>query len=186
MERTEFAVIDVETTHGDPTQGRIIEVAMVAHNGVRLLEHWSTLVRPRAELPWFIQRLTGIGPAMLADAPTFPTVAKALHDAVEGRILVAHNARFDLAALQHEFARTGLSFQPDTLCTERLCRQLLPNLSHYNLVSLCHHFGIEHDKQHRALHDAAATLELFLRMRIEFGHETVMSTAVRWPREKRA
>jgi DNA polymerase III subunit epsilon len=186
MSSPEFAVIDVETTHGDPTKGHIIEVALVAHNGIKMLEHWTSLVRPRAELPWFIQRLTGIGPAMLADAPIFPTVAKRLRDGVEGRILVAHNVRYDLTALQHEFARTGLTFQPDTLCTERLCRQLMPGLSHYNLISLCRYFGIETVANHRALNDAAATLAILLLLRNEFGHERVMSAVTPWSHRKAA
>ncbi len=186
MAPAEFVVVDVETTHGDPMKGHIIEVAVIAHNGLHELDRWSTLVRPRTELPPFIQRLTGINPGMLEDAPLFPTVARRLRDTTQHRLMVAHNVRYDMTALQHELGRTGLSYQPATLCTERLCRQLLPDIAHYNLGSLCRYFGIPQGLKHRAAHDAQATLELLLRLIDEFGRERLMRSAVPWQLEERA
>lgn len=178
MEPLEFVIIDVETTHGDPMQGSIIEVAVIVHDGLRELDRWNTLVRTRQEIPPFIRRLTGITPAMLTKAPSFTEVAISLKASTEGRIMVAHNVRFDMTALQHELARTGLSYHPDTLCTERLARQLIPGLTHYNLGSLCRHLGILRGHQHRAAHDAQATLALLLRMVADHGRDRVLSTIV--------
>jgi DNA polymerase-3 subunit epsilon len=181
-----FAVVDVETTHGDPMQGHIIELAVLVHDGERELDAWSSLVRPRAPLPPFIARLTGIREPMLREAPLFSGVARSLMDLTRDRLMVAHNIRYDMTALEHEFARTGLVFHRNTLCTERLSRQLVPNLTHYNLGSLCRYFGIPFEGRHRALNDARATLQLFLRLRAEFGEDRLRTAASWWPREQRA
>ncbi len=186
MERTEFVVVDVETTHGDPMKGRIIEVAVLVHDGVRELDRWNTLVDPRVEIPEFIQKLTGISPALLEHAPQFPEVAKSLRISTEGRIMVAHNVRYDMTAIQHEFARTGLSYHPATLCTERLARQLVPDLAYYNLASLTRYFGHAQGHKHRAAHDAQATLVLLLRLINDHGLERVLSAVVPWAQEQRA
>src|SRR5262245_46986578 len=137
-----FAVIDVETTHGDPRVGRIIELALLLHDGERVVDGWSTLVDPKDKLPGFVQRLTGIDREQLRGAPTFRQVARMLQGFTRGRTIVAHNARFDMTALTCEFQRVGLRFERTALCTEQLGRQLLPGLSHYNLGSLCRHLGI--------------------------------------------
>lgn len=181
-----FAVVDVETSLGDPIRGRIIEVAVIVHDGIREHDRWNTLVRQQEEIPVFIQRLTGIRPAMLHDAPTFVDVARRLRSSTHQRTMVAHNVRFDMTAIQHELARTGLSYHPDTLCTERLSRQLHPNLPHYNLGSLCRYFGITQGHKHRAAHDAQATLELLLRLIAEHGQERVMQAVVPRAHEQRA
>lgn len=169
-----YAVIDVEVTEGDPTQGRIMEVAVIALDGAQERLRWDSLVQPFRPVPGFARRLTGITDGMLRDAPAFHEVARTLLTLTQDRIVVAHNVRFDMAALRHEFARTGLPFERATLCTERLGRQLLPQLQHYNLVSLCRCLGIPFPKAHRSLPDAAATAELLKRLLAQFGPEAVL------------
>ena len=179
-------MLDVETTSGDPCEGRVIEVAVVVFDGDEERLVWETLVDPRTPLPPFIRRLTGITEHMLLDAPFFPEVARSLATLTQDRVIVAHNARYDITALDHEFARTGLSFQPSTLCTERLSRQLVPNLSHYNLGSLCRYFGIPFEAQHRACSDATATAALLMRLIAEFGEERVLQDVSVMKRAMRA
>lgn len=186
MTQQAFAVVDVETTHGDPMQGHIIELAVIVHDGENEMEAWSSLVRPRSPLPGFIQRLTGIHERMLVGAPIFQEVARSLMQLTHDRLMVAHNIRYDMTALEHEFARTGLVLERNTLCTEKLSRQLVPNLTHYNLGSLCRYFGIPFEGHHRALNDARAALQLFLRLKAEFGEDRLRDTALVWPAERRA
>lgn len=182
----EFVIVDVETTHGDPMQGSIIEVAVIVHDGLRELDRWNTLVHTRLEIPPFIQRLTGITSKMLEKAPPFAQVAQSLRASTAERIMVAHNVRYDMTALQHELARTGLSYHPATLCTERLARQLIPGLTHYNLGSLCRHLGITRGHEHRAAHDAQATLALLLRLIEDHGRERVLASVIPWSEKQRA
>lgn len=186
MERLRFAVLDVETTSGDPTEGRVMEVAVLALDGVHERLRWDSLIQPRTRIPGFIRRLTGIEPAMLTEAPAFVDVVRTLETLTQDRIVVAHNVRFDMTALEHEFARTGLVFDRSTLCTERLARQLVPHLPHYNLGSLCRYFGIEFRAAHRALSDAEATAGLLKRLLDEFGEDRILATVTSWPKALRA
>jgi DNA polymerase III subunit epsilon len=175
-----YAVLDVETTSGDPCLGRVIEVAVLAFDGALERLRWDSLVDPGMSIPPFIRRLTGMDDAMLQDAPVFAEVARSLSTITQDRIIVAHNVRYDITALEYEFARTGLCFVRSTLCTEKLCRQLLPGLTHYNLGSLCRYFGIPFTAWHRATPDAQATAALFFRLQQEFGEDRLL-TGVHMP-----
>ena len=169
-----YAILDVETTSGDPCEGRVIEVAVLAFDGRNERLRWESFVDPRMAVPPFIRKLTGIDDGMLKDAPAFLEVARSLATITEDRILVAHNVRYDLTALEHEFARIGLVFERNALCTEKLSRQLVPDLSHYNLGSLCRYFGIPFMARHRAGSDAEATALLLQRLIDLFGEARVL------------
>ena len=169
MRKAKYAVIDVETTHGDPCQGRVIELAVLLHDGVSIIDGWSTYVRPRVAIPAFVTKLTGIHCDHVQDAPTFEQTARMLQGFTRGRTIVAHNARYDMTVLTHEFHRVGMSFERTALCTEVLSRQLVPGLTHYNLGSLCRHLGIDLEARHRALPDARATAELFTQLMAQCG-----------------
>ncbi|HMU15358.1 MAG: 3'-5' exonuclease [Bacteroidetes bacterium] len=178
MPPSEFVVIDVETTNGDPLHAGIIEVAVIVHDDLQEVERWNTLVRSTRTISPFVERLTGIRSGMLVTAPTFADVAPRLGASVKDRIMVAHNVRYDMTALQQEFARTGTHFGPDTLCTERLARRLIPGLTHYNLGNLCRHLGISRGHEHRAAHDAQATLNLLLRLIQDHGSARILEAVV--------
>ncbi|MBL7963460.1 MAG: 3'-5' exonuclease [Flavobacteriales bacterium] len=169
MSAAPFAIMDVETTHGDPRQGRIMEVAIVLHDGRSAVDRWHSLIDPREPIPPFIRQLTGLREHMLKGAPTFARIARMIDGFTRDRIVVAHNTRYDLTALDHEFARTGLRYDRDTLCTEQLCRRLLPQLAHHNLGSMCRYFGIPFEVAHRAMSDAEATAALLGALMNRFG-----------------
>jgi DNA polymerase-3 subunit epsilon len=177
-----YAVLDVETTNGDPRVGEVMEVAVIMLDGKLERDRWNSLVLPSGRIPPFIRRLTGITDGMVASAPRFHEVVRPLETHTQDRIVVAHNVRFDMTALEHEFARTGLVFERDTVCTERLSRRLLPGLEHYNLGSLCRHLGIPFTAAHRAVADAEATALLFLKLVEEFGMAPVHEQVTTWPR----
>jgi DNA polymerase-3 subunit epsilon len=183
---TRFAVLDVETTCGDPTEGRVMEVAVVAIDGRTERLRWESLVNPRTSVPPFVRRLTGIQPVALREAPVFVEVVRTLETLTQDRIVVAHNVRFDMTALEHEFARTGMVFERPTLCTERLARRLMPHLPRYNLGSLCRHLGVPFAAAHRALSDAEATATLLMRMVERFGEESVLEGVAPWSHALRA
>ena len=180
MSVPKFAILDVETTSGDPTVGRVMEVAVLAYDGHQERLRWESLVDPRTKIPPFIVKLTGITQEMINTSPTFPMVVRTLQTLTQDRIVVAHNVRYDMTSLEHEFARTGLLFDRGTLCTERASRRFLPHLSHYNLGSLCRYFGIPMTGKHRAGLDAEATAALLLKLIANFGEEAVLECASTW------
>ncbi|SEI74376.1 DNA polymerase-3 subunit epsilon [Cyclobacterium xiamenense] len=159
-----YAIVDIETTGGFAAQHRIIEIAVVFHDGEKITGHYQQLLNPRRSLPAFITGLTGIDAGMLADAPDFSAIANDLWDLLEGKIFVAHNVSFDYNFVKQAFAQENKDFKPRRLCTVRLGRKIFPGLRSYSLGQLCEARGIRVKDRHRALGDAWATALLFEQM----------------------
>lgn len=145
--------VDLETTGGNALADRITEIGVV-EVGPHGIEQWSTLLDPAESIPPFIQQLTGITNEMVRGQPSFETLAQGLAERLQGKLFVAHNARFDYGFLKNEFRRAGISFQADVLCTVRLSRLLFPAAARHGLDALIARFGLEPLGRHRALADA--------------------------------
>lgn len=159
-----FAVVDIETTGGNFHQDRIIEVAVVIHNGVQVVAEYTSLVNPEKPIQPFISRLTGISNKMVKDAPTFEDIAEELADVLKGHVFVAHNVRFDYGFIKASFKRVGISYRAPHFCTVELSREIFPGYPSYSLGKLSRSMGISVAHRHRAFGDAAATAELLSRM----------------------
>lgn len=146
--------LDLETTGATPTSDRITEIGLLEVQSGCLVDTWSQLVNPEARIPPFIESLTGITSAMVENQPTFEQLAPALFERLQGKILVAHNARFDYGFLRNEFLRFGLNYRAKVLCTVKLSRALFPQHRRHNLDSLIERHGLSCDARHRALGDA--------------------------------
>lgn len=161
MRETKYAIIDIETTGGQANRSRITEIAVVLHDGKKVIETFETLINPECYIPYGITELTGITQEMVMEAPKFYEVAKEIVKMTEGAVFVAHNVRFDYTFIKEEFARLGYTYTRKQLCTVRLSRKVFPGLPSYSLENLIHHFGIKVTERHRAMADAMATAELF-------------------------
>ncbi len=170
--------VDVETTGAHPAYDRITEVGLVEVDQGRLGGEWSTLLNPGVTIPPAIQSLTGITNDMVALAPRFEEIARDLYRRLEGRLLVAHNARFDYGFLRNEFSRAGLRFTSRVLCTVKLSRKLYPQETRHNLDALTARHGIACEQRHRALGDARALWQLANRWRHDLDPD-VITRAVR-------
>lgn len=156
-----FIIIDIETTGNRSKYSSITEIAIYQHNGQRVTNHYSTLINPGIDIPYYITKLTGISNQMVRNAPKFYEVAKTIVELTAGRTFVAHNAKFDYNFIKEEFTRLGYNFHSKTLCTVQLSRKLLPGHKSYSLGKLCSDLGIEINGRHRASGDALATVKLF-------------------------
>lgn len=155
--------VDLETTGARAGCDRITEIGLVEVAADGVVSEWSSLVNPETPIPPFIERLTGISDAMVADAPRFGEIAAGVLARLEGRLFVAHNARFDYGFLRHEFKRAGLDFRADVLCSVKLSRKLFPQHHKHNLGALIERHQLAVDARHRALADARA-IHAFWRM----------------------
>ena len=169
--------LDVETTGATAHFDRITEIGLVEVDHGRPVGEWSSLVNPQMRIPLSIQTLTGITDAMVADAPTFADLAEELFARLEGKVLVAHNARFDYGFLKNEFRRLGLRYQPKVLCTVKLSRRLFPQHRRHNLDSLIERHGLSCGDRHRALADARVLWDFTRQIHLDLG-ATVISEAV--------
>ena len=156
-----YAIVDLETTGGQPAQDRITEIAVYIHDGEKIVDEYATLLNPGRNIPPFITQLTGITNDMVRDAPKFHEVARKVVEITEGCVFVAHNVRFDYSFLKKEFADLGYNYSRKTLCTVRLSRSLIPGQPSYSLGKLCQNIGIPLNGRHRAAGDAHATALLF-------------------------
>ena len=170
-----FAIIDVETTGGVARFERITEIAIVLHDGEKVVSTFSTLINPEKSIPPGITQLTGITNEMVEQAPKFYEVAKQIVELTEDAVFVAHNVSFDYNFIREEFARLGYTFSRKQLCTVRLSRKVFPGLPSYSLSNLKRHFGISAARSHRALDDTLATAELFERILAEQSGKTIRS-----------
>jgi DNA polymerase-3 subunit epsilon len=162
-----FVFVDLETTGANAQRDRITEVGIVEWDGEHMRE-WSSLVNPETAIPPFIQQLTGINDAMVADAPTFAALAESLLPRLAGRIFVAHNARFDYGFLKHEFKRVGVDFRARVVCTVKLSKKLFPGEYKHNLDAVAARNGLSADgDRHRALTDARLIYQFLAKLRAE-------------------
>ena len=157
----EYAIIDIETTGGRAGRDRITEIAIVIHDGEKVIDQFETLLDPEVSIPLNIIRITGITNEMVQGQPKFYEVAKQIVQMTEGRVFVAHNVRFDYGFIRAEFARLGFTYSRRQLCTVRLSRKVFPGLRSYSLGNLIKHFKIKVKDRHRAMADTMATVELF-------------------------
>jgi DNA polymerase III subunit epsilon len=159
---TTFVVLDLETTGLRPDHDRITEVGAVKVRGGEVLGELRTFVHPGRPIPPAITAVTGITDAMVRDAPrigaVLPTVLAFLGDAV----LVAHNARFDVAFLRAAaLAHDGRTFEPIVVDTAQLARRLVRDeVRNCRLSTLAQHFRSPIRPDHRALTDARATVDV--------------------------
>ena len=157
----EFAVVDLETT-GLGVRDRVVEIGVVISDARgTILREWESLVQPGCAIP--TTAIHGISAADVRDAPRFAGVAAELAELLDQRVLVAHNAPFDLRFLRREFAAVEVEFAPlrcHYLDTCVLGRAAYPSSPSRSLRTLLEMAGIDNAAAHTALADARATAGL--------------------------
>jgi len=159
----ELVCVDLETTGGSSALNRIIEIGIVHLAGGTVVDEWSSLVNPGTRVPPSIEAFTGITNRMVADAPRFADIADLVRERLEGRLFVAHNARFDYGFLRREFQRLGRNYRSPVLCSVKLSRRLHPEERGHGLDAVMARHGLDCSARHRALGDARVVAE-FLRL----------------------
>lgn len=155
-----FIAIDVETT-GLEKDAHIIEIAMVAVNDGKVVDHFQSFVRPPKAIPRDISQLTGITNHMVSDAPTWKDIEDDVLAFIGDRLLVAHNVEFDRNRLAFEI---GHHLPNDWLDTHDLAKLFLPTLTSYKLVAIASHLNIEDNAHHRAYNDALVCAAVAVRL----------------------
>ena len=158
----EFVAVDTETNGLASDLCELTEVGAVLVGGGELHDTFDSLVRTERPLSRGIQRFTGITQAMVDAAPPAHEVLEDLGELLEGRVLIAHSARFDTRVLSQAFERCGLDWpKPPVICTVELARKCAPLARKRGLASLADSLGIEVTEVHRALPDALTCARVF-------------------------
>lgn len=156
-----FICLDIETTGLNPKDDHVIEVAIVRFDHEKIIEEWSSLVKPPIQIPEFSKRLTGIDDEMVADAPTLDGLKEIIIEKVGADPIMGHFIFFDVNFLN----KHGFDLENQQLDTCQLMQVLLPNEPSYSLEVLTKKLDITQEDAHRALDDVKANIELFWKMR---------------------
>jgi len=164
LERATYVVVDLETTGLRPGSSHICEIGAVRVRELELAEEFQTLVDPRVPIGPVISALTGLRDGELRGAPRAAVAVRRFLAFAGDAVIVAHNARFDLAFLDRETERlTGARLAGPVVDTVGLARRLLRGRdTRFGLASLSHFFGTDARPCHRALPDAQATAEILV------------------------
>ena len=157
-----YIAIDFETATG--SMNSACSVATVEVRDGQLKESWTTLIQPpKLAFDDFNIGIHGISPKHVEDAPTFAEIWQELKERLAGKIVVAHNASFDMGVLKASLLANHLQaplFR--TCCTVRISRKVWPDLVDHKLNTVGAHLNINF-QHHRALDDArtCAAIPLF-------------------------
>ena len=158
-----FVALDLETTGARAGEGKITEIGAVRIEGLKEVRFFSTLVNPMRSIPPMITQITGITQEMVADAPRIEEVIPELLEFLEGAVVVAHNAPFDVGFLNYELRRLkGRRLGEGAIDTLPLARALAPGLPNYRLQTVADSLGAPVTACHRALADARAAGHVFV------------------------
>ena len=164
IDEADYLVIDFETTGLSPDAGdRACEIGAVKLRGGAVMETFGTLIDPQRPVSAGAYAVNGISPKMLIGAPTFSEIAGRLRNMMEGTVLVAYNAPFDLGFLTNEFRLAGSPPLTNKVVDAlAIARQLFPGLGRYPQENVARVAGIQFPVKHRALEDAMVTSQLFM------------------------
>ena len=161
-------VLDTETTGLDPATGdRVLEVAAVElENLVPTGRHFHVLIDPERDVPEEAVRVHGFTREMLIGKPKFAEILPGLLEFLGDDPVVAHNAVFDFAFLDHEFKRAGAAPIPRSRMVDTLvlAKKRFPGLPN-SLDALCRRYGI--DNSMRTSHNAVLDVQLLAQVYLE-------------------
>ena len=165
-----YVVFDLETTGFSPIKDKIIEIGAVKVENGKITDRFSTFVNPKVPIPFEITQLTSITDQMVLEAPDIETVLPQFLEFIEDAVLVAHNASFDVGFIEQNCRYQDITPDFTSVDTVAMARILLPTLSKYKLNVVANALHISLENHHRAVDDAGATAEIFVKF-IQMLHE---------------
>ena len=159
-----FVVFDLETTGIGAKNNEIIEIGAVKVVDQAIVDRYSVFVDPRRPIPYKIEQLTGINDSMVQGAKLITEILPEFLAFCQGCVMVAHNASFDMGFIHQKAKDQGLDSDFTVVDTVSMSRALLPHLGKHTLDHVAKELGVSLENHHRAVEDAEATAEIFLRL----------------------
>ncbi len=158
-----FVVFDIETTGFGPVKDKIIEIGAVKVVNGSIVDKFSTFINPGIPIPYEIEELTGIKDEMVMSYPAIDVILPDFLAFCDQCALVAHNASFDVSFITKKAEELGIKKDFTVIDTVGLARVLLPELSRYKLNTVAKALNVSLENHHRAVDDAGATAEIFVK-----------------------
>lgn len=167
----DFIVFDLETTGLKPATEKITEIAAVLVREGEIKDSFQTYVNPHKPIPPEITELTGISDETVADAPDLPEALDKFFAFMGDRVLVAHNAGFDLSFLKAACKKLDIEREFTYIDTLEMSRIMLPHLSRFKLNILAKELQVGPFEHHRASEDAAVLGRIWVKLLDKLKHE---------------
>lgn len=158
-----FVVFDIETTGLSPHSDNLTEIGAVKVQNCEIVDSFSTFVNPKMDISYQIQELTRITNEMVKDAPSLEEALPEFLEFAKDSVLVAHNADFDTGFIYQKCQQLGLEYNFEKVDTLTLARIINTNLKRFSLDKVCKEMGVVLAGHHRAVNDAQATAEVFIK-----------------------
>ena len=157
MENITFVIFDTETTGFSPAKDRVLEIGAVKVRDGKKIEEKTWLINPQRYIPWYVQNVHHITPEMVKDRPTFADIYPDFLKFIDGSVLIAHNAPFDVRFIAAEAQRNNLPAPKNAVLDSlKLFRTWYPDLPSHRVEDLINLFDISTDglHEHRATDDS--------------------------------
>lgn len=170
--RSQFVVVDIETTGLDPKRNNIIEIGAIKYKHFRPIDEFQLLVKPPEHtnrkykfVSKEITELTGITDDMLSCALDIFQVYPKFEEFLSSQIILGHNVNFDINFLYDSGMKvTQNPLSNNYIDTLRISRKYLPELAHHTLTDISNRLGVVNKRAHRALTDCYATAECYIKL----------------------
>jgi len=160
----EFIVFDYETTGFSSTNDRITEIGAVLVKNGEIVDTFSSFVNPHKPIPQKVVELTGITDEMVASAPDESEIIPKFLEFCGDRLMIAHNAPFDISFTRAAAGRLGIPFNNPYLDTVPMARALLTDIKNHKLDTVAEALGLGDFNHHRAVDDANVLGLIFVKL----------------------
>ena len=160
----EMIVFDIETTGLSNRNCKIIEIGAVKIKDGKVLDTIDFFVDPEEPIPPEITELTSITDDMVKGQIKEREAIEKFLDFAGDRLLIAHNANFDVGFIRIAADRHGIPFENTYLDTVGLSRYVNPELKKHKLDIIAEHYQLHDFHHHRASDDAEMLAEIFFVM----------------------
>lgn len=158
---TEYCILDIETTGLSFRTEKITELGAVIYKNGEVIDEFECFVNPEKPIPEEVVEVTHITDDMVKDAETIETILPKFLDFIGDRIIVAHNADFDVGFIKYNAEKLGIKLENTYIDTLRLAKDLFPDYKKYKLGIIADNLGIKVDVAHRALDDVITLVKVF-------------------------
>jgi len=173
-----IVAFDTETSGAYAIESEIIELGAVKWKNGQIVDKFSVLLKPSRPLQDDNIKIHGITNEMLVGASEMRNEILKFCDFIQGAVLIAHHAPFDLGFVAIDIESNRLNF-PGTLnlCSSLLSRAVLPATNH-RLQTLIKEHNLVGGAAHRAFDDAYACLQVFLKCIEKFDDSATLAKIV--------
>ncbi len=156
-----FVAFDTETTGYAGGDHRIVELGAVKFRNGEIIEEKTWLINPERYIPYFARQVHHISNDMVKNSPTFAQVYPEFMEFIDGAVLVAHNAPFDVGFIRDEVIRNSLSVPTNPVINSlNLFRSWFPEAGSHSLEPLTEHLDLPKGTYHRATDDSRYLAEI--------------------------